>query len=79
MPVCRKREMKIYRNDLLVLMLALAITMTTRAQAYLDMGSGSMFLQMLVAGSLGAVFTAKSYWNSIRQKLSSRKADKPSN
>lgn len=70
--------MKIYRNDILVLMVALAFTTACRADAYLDMGSGSMFIQMLVAGSLGALFTMKSYWNGLREKLAGRKAEKSS-
>ncbi len=30
--------------------------------AYLDPGTGSMLLQLLIAGILGALFTIKMYW-----------------
>lgn len=32
------------------------------ASAYLDPGTGSMALQLIVAGILGALFTLKMYW-----------------
>ncbi len=35
------------------------------ASAYLDPGTGSMALQLLVAGLLGAIFTIKTWWRSI--------------
>jgi hypothetical protein len=36
------------------------------AQAYLDPGTGSFILQMLVAGLLGGLFTLKIYWRKIK-------------
>ena len=35
------------------------------ASAYLDPGTGSMALQLLIAGLLGAIFTIKTWWRSI--------------
>ncbi|MGK0296860.1 MAG: hypothetical protein ACI9XC_000459 [Gammaproteobacteria bacterium] len=32
------------------------------AAAYLDPGTGSLILQMLIAGIIGAMFTIKLYW-----------------
>jgi drug/metabolite transporter (DMT)-like permease len=37
------------------------------AHAYLDPGTGSYILQMLVAGLLGAAFAIKIFWMRIRR------------
>ena len=37
-----------------------------RGYAYLDPGSGSMLLQLLVAGLLGAAFLLKTFWGRIK-------------
>ena len=42
------------------------------AQAYLDPGTGSYFLQGLVAGLLGAGFALKTFWRRIVAFLSRR-------
>ena len=36
-----------------------------RPQAYLDPGSGSFLLQLLIAGIVGLGFVVKSYWGKI--------------
>jgi hypothetical protein len=36
------------------------------AHAYLDPGTGSMALQLLIAGILGALFTIKMWWYRIK-------------
>jgi len=36
-----------------------------RPQAYLDPGSGSFLLQLLIAGLVGAGFLIKGYWGKI--------------
>jgi hypothetical protein len=41
-------------------------------RAYLDPGSGSILLQLLVAGILGALFAARTFWGKIRAKLTRR-------
>jgi len=41
------------------------------AHAYLDPGSGSFILQMLVAGLLGALFYVKTTWERIKIYLES--------
>lgn len=66
--------MKILRTDLLLLTLALALTLSARADAYLDPGSGSYMLQIVVAFVLGGLFTAKSFFNGLREKLTGKKA-----
>jgi hypothetical protein len=37
--------------------------------AYVDPGTGSFLLQMVLAGALGAVFTVKAYWARLRGLL----------
>lgn len=37
--------------------------------AYLDPGTGSFFLQMLLAGLLGALFFLKSFWRAIFRRI----------
>ena len=48
-------------------------------QAYLDPGSGSYLIQLLLGGLVGALFIIKAYWGRIRsffKSLSSRPADR---
>jgi hypothetical protein len=46
----------------LVLSLMFAAMSTTEAHAYLDGGSGSMLLQLLLGGVAGLAVAAKLYW-----------------
>lgn len=39
------------------------------AYAYLDPGTGSMIIQMAIAGVLSAVFTMKMYWYRIKATI----------
>jgi hypothetical protein len=41
---------------------------------YLDPGSGSLFLQLLVGGAAGLGFAMKHYWKNIRYFLSAHLA-----
>ena len=41
-----------------------------RAYAYLDPGSGSYFLQLIIGGLFGALFSLKIFWKSIKSFLS---------
>jgi hypothetical protein len=43
----------------------LILTLPIDAHAYLDPGTGSMVLQVIIAGILGAVFTFKSYVRAV--------------
>ena len=44
----------------------LLIALPTNAHAYLDPGSGSYFLQWLIAALLGAAFTIKTFGRTIK-------------
>ena len=35
-------------------------------EAYLDPGSGSYLLQLLIAGALGALFALRLYWSRVK-------------
>ncbi len=41
-----------------------------RPASYLDPGSGSYLLQLLIAGALGALFALRLYWSRVRQFFS---------
>ncbi len=43
--------------------------------AYLDPGSGSFLIQMLLAGGLGAAFLVKTYWRKIKGLFEKDKVD----
>jgi len=53
------------------------VGLPSTAWAYVDPGSGSMFLQLLLAGLLGALYTLKAYWRRIRNWLSGKSKDHP--
>lgn len=55
-----------------------------RAHAYIDPGTGSYILQIVIAGLVGAAFTLKLFWKRIQlfighniSKKSSRREDEP--
>jgi hypothetical protein len=37
--------------------------------AYIDPGTGSYFVQFLLAGLLGTIFAVKSYWRNVKDYL----------
>ena len=47
------------------LLVGLWLIQPPEVYAYIDPGSGSFFLQMLVAGAMGFLFAAKVYWRKI--------------
>lgn len=47
-------------------------------RGYVDPGTGSYLLQMLLAGILGAGFAVRSFWTQIRTTLSTWKRGKHS-
>jgi hypothetical protein len=57
-------------KSILSIFLVLAvITYSQSAAAYLDPGTGSFMLQMLIAGIMGALFTIKLYWYRLKAFL----------
>ena len=53
-----------------ILAFLLSLICTRDAYAYLDPGSGSYILQLLVAGLLGASLAIRIYWRKIRAFVS---------
>jgi len=45
-------------------------------RAYLDPGSGSVLIQLLIAGLLGAAFIIKAFWSKIKAFFTRSKAPK---
>jgi hypothetical protein len=54
----------------LCLALLLVLVTAVRAHAYVDPGTGSYLLQILIAGLLGAAFALKLYWTRVKGFLS---------
>jgi hypothetical protein len=45
------------------------VALSTEAYAYLDPGSGSMMLQILLASVLGGLYAVRAYWRRVRSRL----------
>ena len=50
----------------LFLIIALQVILSQNAFAYLDPGTGSYIFQVLIAVSIGGLFTVKMYWQKIK-------------
>jgi hypothetical protein len=64
-----------------VLALAILTALNGRAAAYFDPGTGSLLLQMLIAGALTAAASIKLFWYRIKdvaQRLLGLKSKPPS-
>ena len=48
---------------------ALSVTLK-EAHAYIDLGTGAFYLQMLVATGFGALFALKVFWGRVTARLS---------
>lgn len=55
----------------------LQVATAREAAAYIDPGSGSFFVQMLLAGLLGAGMAIKAYWHRIKAFFSGSKPAPP--
>jgi hypothetical protein len=58
-----------YLTAAAALVAALLLLLPTSAHAYLDPGTGSYVIQMIIAGLLGAAFAIKMYWLRIKRFL----------
>ena len=54
--------------------LTILILITRNTYAYIDPGSGSMILQVIIAAVLGTITVIKIYWNKVKS-IFSRKSD----
>jgi hypothetical protein len=57
-------------TQFLIFLAVLLLATPTQLPAYVDPGSGSFFLQMLIAGLLGASMTVKTFWKQIKSYFS---------
>jgi len=48
-----------------------------KAYAYLDPGTGSYILQLIIATALGAAFAIKVYWKKIKTFFANRSSKRP--
>lgn len=53
---------------LFVFTVLLLCVFPTESFAYLDHGTGSYILQMIMAGLLGGLFAIKMFWNTIKER-----------
>jgi hypothetical protein len=56
--------------DAVVFVCLLLFASTQVAQAYVDPGTGSYVIQILIAALAGAAFAVKIYWRKIKQLVS---------
>jgi hypothetical protein len=49
-----------------------------RAHAYLDPGTGSFLIQMMIAGFVGAVFALKVFWKNVKDFVGGLVGRRPS-
>jgi len=64
---------------LLLLTAFYLFVLPTPALAYLDPGTGSYLIQILVGGGLGLTFIIKQYWSNIRSFFSKGKTNEKKN
>ena len=66
-----KRTLGAYSLPLAVVVLTIGVP--TSAHAYLDAGTGSMLLQLLLGGVAGLAIAGKLYWHSFLSAIGIRK------
>lgn len=62
-----------------LILVGILFTMFTKpAHAYLDPGTGSFLLQVIIGGFLGGIFIIKGYWQRIVTFFTKKKPNQPS-
>jgi len=67
-----KKSASFVRVPLVILFLLFQGLFISDAFAYLDPGSGSIIIQMIIGALVGIAVTLKVYWEKVKFKLSSR-------
>ena len=63
--------MKSYKfASLIILLLVFSLIFAKHAHAYIDPGSGSYIIQIILATVLGGLFAIKLYWKKIKSYFS---------
>jgi uncharacterized membrane protein YqgA involved in biofilm formation len=63
---------KTIRKQVVVTALCLAVVPAGPAFAYIDPGTSSLVLQMLIGGIIGGMFTIKLYWQRLKAFVSGK-------
>ena len=63
-------------TKVLLVLILLSLVFPRPAHAYLDPGTGSLIIQVIVAALLGAAFTVKVYWQNIKTFFANRFSNK---
>ena len=58
-----------FRN-VVILTVILILCSVSKAHAYIDPGTGSYIIQVIIGGLLGAAFALKVYWEKVRAYFS---------
>jgi hypothetical protein len=61
-----------HRPDRLLFATIFVMTIGTSANAYIDGGSGSYLLQVAIAGIVGGLFAAKTYWANLKMLVGAK-------
>lgn len=69
-----KRTFNVYGAPLAIV--AVLLTLPSTAHAYLDPGTGSMLLQLLLGGAAGLAIAAKLYWHNFLSAIGLRKTQR---
>lgn len=69
--------MRVMTAALFVAMFLLVSHLQGSAHAYLDPGTGSMALQLLIAGVVGALATIRLYWDRLKAVVTRRHTSDP--
>lgn len=74
----RRTKIRLYRGaELIVWIIAAASFLPTRpAHAYIDPGSGSIIIQVIIGAFFGAAYILKRFWRNIAGWFKGRKQDK---
>jgi hypothetical protein len=70
---------KLLKTKVVIYSIGLCFLFPQQAHAYLDPGTGSYLIQILVAGLFGSLFFLKSFVNQLKlffKKFSSKKSEK---
>jgi len=51
---------------ILIFAILVLLSFSTEAYAYLDPGTGSYILQLIIAGLLGGLFALKMFWSKVK-------------
>ncbi len=57
--------------------LVVVLSWTATAQAYIDPGSGSMLVQLLLGGAAGVVIAIRVYWRRLITRFRSKPPERP--